>query len=146
MPWRQFRRRLPAVLRPVTALIQGMLPLLPDPGVPLQLVHHDDVAAAIVLAVLGAGEPGPYNLAGDGELSFGEVAEATGTRSIRVPRAAAVAVSRVIAAVPMVPAAAEWLHVARNSVVMDTRRAKDVLGWRPRYTGRETLEALAATL
>jgi UDP-glucose 4-epimerase len=146
MPWRQLRQRLPAVLRPVVGLIEGMLPLMPDPGVAMQLVHHDDVAAAIALAVAGAGGPGAYNLAADGELSLREVAEATGTRSIRVPRAAAVAASRVVARLPMLPAAAEWIHVARSSVVMDTSRAKDVLGWRPQYTSRETLAALAEVL
>jgi UDP-glucose 4-epimerase len=146
MPWRHYRQRLPAVLRPVAGLIEGMLPLMPDPGVPMQLVHHDDVAVAIALAVAGAGGPGAYNLAGDGELSMREVAEATGTRSIRVPRAAAVAASRVVARLPMLPAAAEWIHVTRSSVVMDTSRAKDVLGWRPQYTSRETLAALAESL
>ena len=146
MPWRQFRQRLPAVLRPVASLIEGMLPLLPDPGVVMQLVHHDDVAAAIALAVVGAGGPGAYNLAGDGELSLREVAAATGTRSIRVPRIVAVAASRVVAGLPMLPAAAEWIHVARSSVVMDTSRAKNELGWRPQYTSRETLAALAEVL
>jgi UDP-glucose 4-epimerase len=146
MPWRQFRQQLPAVLRPAASLIEGMLPLLPDPGVVMQLVHHDDVAAAIALAVTGAGLPGAYNLAGDGELSLREVAEATGTRSIRVPHAAAVTASRVVASLPMLPAAAEWVHVARASVVMDTSRAKNELGWRPQYTSRETLSALAEVL
>jgi nucleoside-diphosphate-sugar epimerase len=145
VPWRQVSRRLPVVLGTVAELINSVLPLLPDPGVPMQLVHSDDVAAAITLAVVGSGEPGAYNLAGDGELSLRDVAAATGTRSIRVPRAAVVAVSRVVAGLPMVPAAAEWIHVLRSPVVMDTRRAKDVLGWRPRYTSGETLMALAET-
>ena len=39
-------------------------PVLPDPGVPFQLVHHDDVATALRAAVLGRGKPGVYNLAG----------------------------------------------------------------------------------
>ena len=39
-------------------------PVLPDPGVPFQLVHHDDVASAMRAAVLGRGAPGVYNLAG----------------------------------------------------------------------------------
>ena len=38
-------------------------PVLPDFGVPLQLVHAEDVAQALVAAVLGRGEPGIYNLA-----------------------------------------------------------------------------------
>ncbi|HEV7206803.1 MAG TPA: NAD-dependent epimerase/dehydratase family protein [Jatrophihabitans sp.] len=146
MPWRQLGEKLPAALRGVVGLIEGVLPLMPDPGVPVQLVHHDDVAAAIALAATGAGEPGAYNLGGDGTVSFGDIAHATGTRSIRVPRAAAVATSALLARLPMVPSAAEWLHATRTSTVMDTTRAKTRLGWAPRYSSRETLDALAASL
>jgi UDP-glucose 4-epimerase len=146
MPWRQLSKRLPSALRGAAGFIQGILPLMPDPGIAMQLVHHDDVATAIALAAVGAGEPGAYNLAADGEVSLAEVAKATGTRSIRVPHALAVAASEVVARLPMVPAAAEWIHVGRGSVVMDTHRAKDVLGWRPQYTSRETLAALAEIL
>jgi nucleoside-diphosphate-sugar epimerase len=119
---------------------------MPDPGIPLQLVHHDDVATAIALAATGAGEPGAYNLAGDGEVSFSEIAKAAGVQRIRVPRAAVTAASAALARLPMVPAMAEWIHVARTSVVMDTTRAKDVLGWQPAYTSRETLDALAESV
>lgn len=47
---------------------------------------------------------------------------------------------------PLLPAAAEWIHAGRSSVVMDTSRAKGILGWRPQHTSRETLDALAASL
>ena len=43
-------------------------PVLPDPGVPIQLVHHDDVARALAAAIAGKGTPGAYNLAGEGEI------------------------------------------------------------------------------
>jgi UDP-glucose 4-epimerase len=146
MPWRRVADRLPAVLRGAAGFMQGVLPLMPDPGVLLQLVHHDDVAAAIALAATTAASPGAYNLAADGEVSLAEVAQATGTRSIRIPHAVATSASAVLARLPMVPAAAEWIHVARSSVVMDTSRAKDLLGWRPEYTSRETLAAMATGL
>jgi nucleoside-diphosphate-sugar epimerase len=146
MPWRRLQEVLPTPLRSAVGLLQGVLPLMPDPGVPVQLVHHDDVAAAIALAASGAGEPGAYNLAGDGEISLGDVAKATGTRAVRVPQAAATAASALLAKLPLVPAAAEWIHVARSSVVMDTSRAKNLLGWQPKHTTRETLDELAATL
>jgi nucleoside-diphosphate-sugar epimerase len=145
MPWRKLAAAVPA-LRGVIGAVQGVLPLMPDGGVPLQLVHHDDVATAIGLAATGAGPPGAYNLAGDGEVTFSEIAEAAGVRSVRIPQAAVAATSATLARLPMVPAMAEWVHVARTSVVMDTSRAKQVLGWRPRYTSRETLDALAATV
>jgi nucleoside-diphosphate-sugar epimerase len=142
MPWQAATRMLPTALQPIAAGIAGFLPLLPDPGVPVQLVHHDDVAEAIALCVTGAGEPGAYNIAGDGEVSLGEVAAATGTRSVRVPQAAALAVSQALARLPLVPATAEWLHLGRTSVVMDTTRARTVLGWKPQYSAAQTLASL----
>ena len=146
MPWRQMLTAVPAPLREALAAVQSVLPLLPDPGVPVQLVHHDDVAEAVALAAVGAGDPGAYNLGGDGTISLGAVAKATGTRSLRVPHAAARTASAVLAKLPLVPAAAEWIHAARAEMVMDTTRAKTQLGWSPRYTSAETLKALAATL
>jgi nucleoside-diphosphate-sugar epimerase len=144
MPWQQVLDRMPAALRPAIAGLQKMLPLMPDPGHPVQLVHHDDVAQAIALSTVGAGEPGAYNLAADGVVTLGDVAEATGARSVRVPASFATAASAVLKSLPMVPAAAEWVHVARTSVVMDTSRAKKTLGWRPEHTSQETLDSLAA--
>ncbi|WP_375478598.1 NAD-dependent epimerase/dehydratase family protein [uncultured Jatrophihabitans sp.] len=144
MPWRQLADRAPAPLRAVLATAQGLLPLLPDPGVPLQLVHHDDVADAIALAATGAGAPGAYNLAADGTISLTDVAHATGTRSLRVPAATATAASALLARLPLVPAAAEWIHVARTPVLMDTRRARAQLGWRPAHSSADTLAAMVA--
>lgn len=146
MPWQQVKDKLPAMLQGAAGFLQGVLPLMPDSGVPLQLVHHDDVATAIALTASGAGQPGAYNIAGDGEISLGDIAEATGTRSVRVPHAVAAAASAVLAKLPMLPAAAEWIHAARPSVVMDTSRAKAELGWQPQYTSRQTIDALAETL
>jgi UDP-glucose 4-epimerase len=146
MPWRQLGDKLPGPLRAVANVVQGVLPLMPDTGVGLQLVHHDDVAEAIALAATGRGRPGAYNLAGDGVVSLTEIAHATGTRAVRVPQAAATTASAVLARLPMVPASAEWIHAARSSVVMSTERAKQELGWQPRYTAEQTLAALAETL
>ncbi len=135
---------------PYAGVATRMLPILkppvPDPGNPVQLVHHDDVASAIALAATGSAPPGAYNLAGDGVLSVSDVAAALGGRPVRVPAIAATAASAVVARLPFVPSAAEWLHVARTSVVMDTSKAKAQLGWTPRYTSAQTLEALAASL
>jgi UDP-glucose 4-epimerase len=132
---------------PQTTRRLGILkPPVPDPGVPVQLVHHDDVAAAIAIAATGSAPPGAYNIAGDGVVSVSDVARALGGRPMPVPAVAATAASAVIARLPIVPSAAEWLHAARTSVVMDTSKAKSELGWTPRYTSAQTLTALAASL
>jgi UDP-glucose 4-epimerase len=51
-------RRLPRALRRALDRAPALRPVLPDPGVPFQLVHHDDVATALRAAVVGEGEPG----------------------------------------------------------------------------------------
>lgn len=141
MPWNQV-----AVVRAAIRAVPLLKPLVPLPATPLQLVHHDDVAAAIGLAATTSAPPGAYNIAGDGVVTIPAVAAALGARPMRVPPMAAAAASELVARLPFVPWAAEWLHVARTSVVMDTSKAKLVLGWTPRHTAEETLEALAAAV
>ncbi len=143
MPWRRVADRLPAVVRTALARVPGMRMVVPDPGSPLQLVHHDDVAAAIAAAAVGRGEPGAYNLAGDDTVTFGDVATALDARAVPVPRSAAVLASTVVARLPWVPSMAEWIHVARTPVLMDTTRARTVLGWTPRHTAPDTLREMA---
>jgi UDP-glucose 4-epimerase len=145
MPWRQAGDKLPDLLRKALGAIP-LKPVLPDPGVPVQLVHHDDVAQAIALAATGSGPPGPYNLAADGTVSISDIARSLGAIAVPVPHASAVALSAALARLPRVPAAAEWLHTMRTPVLMDTTRAKRDLGWRPEYDGQETLRAMAAAV
>ncbi|HEY2501141.1 MAG TPA: NAD-dependent epimerase/dehydratase family protein [Mycobacterium sp.] len=143
MPW----NHLPGPLRRILRTVPLLKPPVPDPGTPVQLIHHDDVAAAIALAVTTTAAPsGAYNIAGDGVVSVSEVADALGGRPVKVPHAAAVVASEVISRLPFVPSALEWLHAGRTSVVMATDKAKSQLGWTPKFTAEETLLALADSL
>jgi len=143
MPW----NRLPGPARRITEALPLLKPPFPDPGTPMQLIHHDDVAAAIALATTSASAPsGAYNLAGDGVLSLSQVGAALGARPVKVPRAAAVATSELISRIPFVPSALEWLHAGRTSVVMDTSKARNQLGWQPHFSAAETLSALAGAV
>jgi nucleoside-diphosphate-sugar epimerase len=137
VPHLRLRRRLPGVVRPLL--------VLPDPGVPFQLVHHDDVALALRAGVLGRGTPGAYNLAGPGELRMSDLAEALGLRTVPVPRAAVEAAAHAVALSPWAPAEATWIEAARRPVLMDTSKARRELRWRPRHDALETLgETVAA--
>jgi len=142
MPW----NKLPAPVRALTKAVPMLKPMVPDPGIPLQLVHHDDVASAIALAATSPAPPGVYNIAGDGVVTVSEVAKALGGRPVRVPAVTAAAASAAIARLPVVPSMLEWLHVARTSVVMDTTKAQRDLGWHPTHSSADTLAALAAAL
>jgi nucleoside-diphosphate-sugar epimerase len=114
-------------------------PVLPDPGTPFQLVHQDDVAQALVAAITGRGEPGIYNLAGEGTMSFGDLASAIGWYSVPVPNFAVEVTAEVLSRVPFAPAEFQWINAARVPVVMDTQKAREKLGWDPAYDTRETL-------
>lgn len=142
MPW----TRLPAEVRKVTEMLPLLKLPIPDPGAQLQLVHHDDVADAIVLAATTSAPPGAYNLAADGVLSISDVVGALGARPVPVPHFVVTAAAEVIARVPFLPSALEWLHTARASVVMDTGKAKTQLGWTPKYSAAQTLSALAESI
>src|ERR1700758_3040852 len=92
MPW----NRLPGPVRAVAKKVPVLKPVVPDPGFPLQLVHHDDVATAIALAATAPAPPGAYNIAGGGVVTGSEVAKALGGRPVGVPAGAASAASAAI--------------------------------------------------
>jgi UDP-glucose 4-epimerase len=127
--------RLPGPL----AALAGAIGVLPDPGVTFQLVHHDDVATALRAGVLGRGEPGAYNLAGDGEITMGDLAGALGYRTVPMPKLAVEATAELVARLPFLPEEATWVEALRRPVLMDTAKARRLLRWRPRYDARETL-------
>jgi nucleoside-diphosphate-sugar epimerase len=114
-------------------------PVIPDPGVPFQLVHHDDVAAALAAAVAGEGSPGPYNLAAEGEIRVRDLAHAIGWRSVPVPRATVVLGAGVAKRLNFVSSQLEWATALGTPVLMDTARARRELGWKPHFDARETL-------
>jgi nucleoside-diphosphate-sugar epimerase len=117
-------------------------PVLPDPGVPFQLVHEQDVARAFVAGVRGVGEPGPYNLAAGGTLTISNLADALGWYSVPFPKLAAEATAEIATRLPLVPDSAAWLHSLRKPVLMRTERARKLLRWRPQHTSRRTLEEM----
>ena len=115
-------------------------PILPDPGVPIQLVHHDDVARAMTAAICGDGPPGAYNLAGEGEVSMSDVARALGWRSVPVPGPAVSVGTAAARRLTFTSTRLEWAAALDTPVLMDTAKARRELGWKPRFDALETLE------
>jgi nucleoside-diphosphate-sugar epimerase len=134
---------LPSQIHGILTRLPGVHPVLPDPGVPIQLVHEDDVAAAVLAAALGAGPPGAYNLAGEGEIRLSDLAHAVGDYAVPVPHVLVDIASRLVKVLPFMPPEAEWVHAARQPMLMDTTRARRELGWKPKHTAREALDTMA---
>ena len=142
---------VPAPLEPAARRIAGLLLRLPVappvlvPALALQFIHEADVGEALRLCVLGAGPPGAYNVAGDGEVTLADIAREAGLRATAVPQAPVRAAARLLAALPLAPPSLGWAEAFSNPAIVDTRKARRELGWRPRYTGLEALrETLAA--
>jgi nucleoside-diphosphate-sugar epimerase len=127
--------RLPGPL----ASLAGAVGVLPDPGVPFQLVHHDDVATALRAGVVGRGEPGAYNLAAAGEITMSDLAAAIGYRTVPMPKLAVEAAAELVAHLPFLPEEASWVEALRRPVLMDAGKARRLLNWRPRHDAQETL-------
>jgi nucleoside-diphosphate-sugar epimerase len=141
----QLSGRLPDA---VTRLLEGvpiLRPVLPDPGIPFQLIHHDDVASALCAAIVGRGAPGAYNLAGPGELRMSTVADELGWYSIPVPELAVDAAAELVARVPGLPAQAYWIAAFREPVLMDCAKARRELGWLPKHDGIGALREMISS-
>jgi nucleoside-diphosphate-sugar epimerase len=139
---------LDAIGRRLARFVHGLpirLPV-PVPRLGVQFVHEDDVGQAFLLCIVGAGPPGAYNLAGEGIVASTDLARELGLRPVPVSpavvRPAALAVAR-LPALRVVPPVAGWTESVTHPAIMDATKARDQLGWQPRYTG---IEALRATL
>jgi nucleoside-diphosphate-sugar epimerase len=109
------------------------------PALTMQFIHEEDVGQALLLCVVGAGPPDAYNIAGDGIVTTLDIARELGAIPIPLPEAPARVIARVIATLPFLPTAAEWIEAASHPAIMDTSRARTELGWKPVYTGLEAL-------
>jgi nucleoside-diphosphate-sugar epimerase len=146
LPYTQISARLPEPLVGLLDSIPAIKPVLPDPGISFQLVHHDDVATAMRAAVLGRGDPGIYNLAGPGQLTIKQLADELGWYSVPVPELAVDAIADTLARLEFLPPQVQWISAFREPVIMDTSKARRKLGWRPKHDALATLrETISAT-
>lgn len=145
MPYVRLSEKLPSAVRALFDMVPVLKPVLPDPGVPFQLVHHDDVASALRAAVVGRGAPGVYNLAAEDSITFSDLAKALGWYSVPIPDLAVDATAEIVARLPFLPAEARWIEAGRKAVLLDCARARRELRWRPKHSSHDTLvETVAA--
>jgi UDP-glucose 4-epimerase len=139
MPYVRLGEKLPGAIRALFDMVPVLKPVLPDPGIPFQLVHHDDVASALRAAVLGRGKPGVFNLAAEDTITFSDLAKALGWYSVPIPELAVDATAEIVARLPFAPATARWVEAGRTPVLLDTAKARRELRWRPKHSSSDTL-------
>jgi len=142
----QQRRLFLGPFFPESLLRPGRIPLLPLPqDLVLPVVHSSDVADAYVASVVRE-VSGAFNLMAEPPLAPPTVSALLGGRHVTAPprmlRMAAAAAFHA-RAVPVHPG---MLDLALQIPMLQTARAREVLGWSPRFTAQQALTAFLAGL
>ncbi|GGL02753.1 NAD-dependent epimerase [Sphaerisporangium melleum] len=140
------RRLFAGPFLPGRLLRSGRVPIVPDvPGLRVQALHSADAGEAYRLAVTRS-VFGAFNLAAEPVLDSAALARMLDARL--VPVSAQLARTAVAAAwhLRLTPASPGLVEMALRIPLMDTTRARTVLGWRPRHTALEAVGELLAGL
>ena len=122
---------------------RGALVVVPDiDGLRFQAVHTRDVAEAYRLAVV-ADVHGAFNVAAEPMLDAPTLARALGARVVPLPRTLARRALDARWRLRLQPTPPGWLDMGLSVPLMDTTRAREVLGWAPR---RSSIEAIREVL
>ncbi len=144
MPYYRISGAVPDAVVGLLSSMPVLKPVIPDPGIRFQLVHEDDVASAFVAGVRGLGEPGAYNLAGNGTVRMADVADELGWYSVPVPEPVVGFTAGLVDRLPLAPESVSWIHAVRRPVLMKTDHAREALKWKPEHTAKATLKQMVA--
>lgn len=129
------------LLRPAM-MDRRRIPVLPVPaGLRLQAVHAGDVGRALT-ATVEQPVVGAFNVAGDGVVARAELGALLGARTFTVPGALVRGGLEVAWHARLAPVPGSLLGALLQLPLMSSVRAHEELGWRPRHTGAEALEAI----
>lgn len=106
-----------------------------------QAVHSRDVAEALRLAVTSDAH-GAFNLAAGPVLGYDDLAEALRARQVPVPPILLRAGMSLGWHLRLSPADAGWLDLALQTPLLSSERARQELGWVPRYSSVDALRDL----
>jgi UDP-glucose 4-epimerase len=122
------------------------LPIVPvfagfDPR--LQFLHEDDAAEAIVRATVGR-HPGAFNVAGEGVVLLSQAIDIMGGRPAPLLPPYWRSLSRFgLKTLAQVDLPAHLADFLANGSVMDCSRLEGAFRWKPAYSSRQTMDALA---
>jgi UDP-glucose 4-epimerase len=121
------------------------VPLLPVPGnLVFQAVHAKDVADAY-WRVVDQRASGAFNIAAEPVLNPQELARILGARRILpIPLKLLHAVVDLTWRARIQPTDAGWVAMAAGAPIMDTSRARRILGWEPKVSSIDAVKELIA--
>ncbi len=121
---------------PVLTTIRGFNP-------PLQFVHEDDVVKAVISILEKKGQ-GPFNIAPEDTITMAEICRMSGKLQVRIPYPLVRLIVGLTWAsrLPMYNFSTAFLDYIRYPWVVDSGRIRNELGYRFRYSSRETVEII----
>jgi UDP-glucose 4-epimerase len=119
----------------------GVIPTLLGFDPMVQVIHQDDLVEAIVRA-LAPGARGLFNVAGPAPLPLSRLVALTGRPQLKVPHFLARSVADRLFRVRATSFPAPELDHIRFVCMVDDRRARDILGFAPRYSIEDTVRAV----
>ncbi|NOY89799.1 MAG: SDR family oxidoreductase [Deltaproteobacteria bacterium] len=135
----------PEVDNQITAMFERPVVMgLKGSETPFCFVAAEDVAACIVEGALG-GEPGVYNLTGDGVMTLREIAARMGRRYVALPEAVVRGALRALTKFGLSPYGPEQTLFLKYRPVLSNERLKRVFGYRPRQNTRQAFERYRAS-
>jgi nucleoside-diphosphate-sugar epimerase len=125
-------------------LLARRVPLVPDiPRLRFQAVHSYDVGEAYRLAVRSDAR-GPFNVAADPILDPPELARILGAARVPVPARVARSATQLTFKLHLQASDVGWVDMALQTPLLDSRRAREELGWAPQRSAEEAIRDLVA--
>jgi UDP-glucose 4-epimerase len=141
----EIRRLFAGPFLPSPLVRPELLPVLPVPRrLVFQCVHTSDVGEAYRLAALEPHARGAYNIAADPVLSPAALGRMFGARPVAVPERAVRVLADLTFRAHLQPTPPGWVDMGLAVPVMDTRRAREELGWTPRVSADDALREMLA--
>ncbi|RKR89005.1 nucleoside-diphosphate-sugar epimerase [Micromonospora pisi] len=138
----QIRRYFIGRVLPVSWLRSGRLPVVPrNKRLRAQVVHAEDLAEAYRLALRGDAS-GAFNIAAEPVLDGPVLAENLGGRAIPMPIFLLRMLAKAAWRLRLLPTEPGWIDLTAGVPLVDSSRAQQELGWRPRHDAREAVRDL----
>jgi UDP-glucose 4-epimerase len=135
----EIRRLFAGPFLPSRLVDPKWIPIVPrHPRLRFQAVHADDVADAYRRAIVGDAR-GAFNVAAEPVLDGEALGRLLGARPVPVPAPALRGAAAAAFHLRLTPTPPGWVDMALDVPLMDTTRAREVLGWQPTRDGGSAL-------
>src|SRR3954447_705782 len=136
----EIRRLFAGPLVPNPLVRRSLIPIVPRiDRLRFQAVHSHDVGDAYRLAIVDDDARGAFNIAAEPVLDPDSLGEILGARAVPVPAGLLRAAASLTWRLRLQPTSPGWVDMALAVPLLDTRRAREELGWAPRHTAAEAL-------